>query len=230
MTLRTFDPTQIVYGGKSASGFKITCGKCSAVAKSHCNTFTGNARDQERLMSQWLEKRFAEMGWKVGDRSRDDRCPQCVAIAAPPPKVPPSGVLKGLESVGAAKAVMQPSPSDEAPREMDVDDRRLIFSAIDEVYLGKDKGYSDDWTDDKIAVKHGYPRAWVTEVREKFFGPTGRNEALNRQIDAANAEVARIMEQATHIARCAEDLKTHHGILIQTADRLRAEIQKAIAR
>lgn len=59
----------------------------------------------------------------------------------------------------------------EPPRDLNKEDRRLIFAKIDEVYL--DKSYSKDWTDKKVAIDLGVPVAWVARIREENFGPEG---------------------------------------------------------
>ena len=62
------------------------------------------------------------------------------------------------------------------------------------------------------------------------IGPTGRNEELNRQIAAATAEYDRIATEASRMFALAGELRVAGDSLRETADRLRAEIQKAIAR
>ena len=49
---------------------------------------------------------------------------------------------------------------------------------LDDVY--GDNAYGGAWTDTTVARDLNVPRAWVSEVREAFFGPEGSNPLLDR--------------------------------------------------
>ena len=78
----------------------------------------------------------------------------------------------------------------EPPREMNKEDRRLIFAKIDEVYL--DKSYSKDWDDKKVAVDLGVPLAWVARIREENFGPEGIGEEQQKTMAEARDLIKRL--------------------------------------
>lgn len=59
----------------------------------------------------------------------------------------------------------------EPPLEIGADDRRLIFGKLNEVYIDQDRGYSNGWSDERVATDMGVARAWVAKVRDEFFGP-----------------------------------------------------------
>ena len=72
-------------------------------------------------------------------------------------------------------------------------DRRIIFAKLEEIYIDEVKGYSGNWTDEKVSRDLGVPRAWVSEVREINFGPIRDNEQTRElilKIDAVSAEFA----------------------------------------
>lgn len=79
---------------------------------------------------------------------------------------------------------ISPGQKAEPPRELGRDERRLIFAEIDSVYLGPEDGYEGEWSDEKLALSLGVPRAWITTVREEFFGPEkGDNAKLKAALD-----------------------------------------------
>lgn len=74
--------------------------------------------------------------------------------------------------------ILSPELKAEPPRVMAIDDRRIVFEKIGDVYVDPKIGYSKDWTDQRIAVELGCPRAWVSEVREQFYGPEANQELV----------------------------------------------------
>ena len=98
----------------------------------------------------------------------------------------------------------------EPPREMSKDDRRIIFAKIDEVYVGEEKGYDAGWSDDRVAKDLGVPRAWVTSLREDFFGPAanmGALEEIIRQIDEKMKELQQVAAQAERLRERIDALR-----------------------
>lgn len=73
----------------------------------------------------------------------------------------------------------------EEPPTMSREDRRLIFAKIDEVYLDETTGYSDGWTDSRVAEDLGVPLAWVKTIRAENFGEERSNAALLANLEEA---------------------------------------------
>lgn len=73
---------------------------------------------------------------------------------------------------------LKPSPSETAPREMTRDDRRIIISKLDAVYLDSKRGYDSGWSDQKVSSDLGVPRKWVETIRAENFGDMGGNEEM----------------------------------------------------
>ena len=81
-------------------------------------------------------------------------------------------------ATASAEPAPQPAPQADPPPAMDREDRRIITEKLDDVY--GDRGYRGSWTDTTLARDLNVPRAWVSEVREAFFGPEGSNPLLDR--------------------------------------------------
>ena len=80
------------------------------------------------------------------------------------------------------------------PRQMSREDRRIIFEKLNEVYVDEKSGYSSPWTDEKVSVDLGVPRAWVSNVREEMFGPVGSNSDIDGALKAAGLLIAEIQK------------------------------------
>lgn len=112
------------------------------------------------------------------------------------------------------------------PRTMSRDDRKLIFAEIEGCYDKEAKRYMDGWHDERVAKALGahVPKAWVTEVREDFFGASGSNqqfdefaaqiaqvaeaeEKLRKMVAAANAEVESLQKRIEPLTRLARDVQ-----------------------
>jgi hypothetical protein len=79
------------------------------------------------------------------------------------------------------------APSEEPPRNMTRDDRRIIISKLDAVYLDAKRGYDAGWSDQKVATDLGVPRKWVEDIRAENFGDVGTNEEMNEFYEQAKA-------------------------------------------
>ena len=98
----------------------------------------------------------------------------------------------------------------EPPRQMQREDRRIIISKLDEVYIDESVGYSGDWSDERVAEDLGVPRAWVSTIREENFGPEVSEDdaaigALRTQHDAL---AARLKAQDEEHARLGAQIIT----------------------
>jgi hypothetical protein len=150
--------------------YRLTCGECGTEAE------LGRQNFGEEKALQLVPKKFAQKGWYVGARERDDRCPACLErvkasrAARPALHLVPSTP----ETPAPVEAPMSATPKPvvaEPPREMRRDDRRVIFAKLEEIYLDETRGYSAGWSDQRVAADLGVPRAWVSQIREENFGP-----------------------------------------------------------
>lgn len=211
MADRIFEFVKVKKGGKAVSALRITCARCGRQ-----DEFIQT--NERRLPNLAAAQKFRNIGWIVGATARKDVCPDCQQRKAP---------MKGEEVKQAEPARAEP------PREMSKDDRRIVFAKIDEVYVGEEKGYDAGWTDERVAKDLGVPRAWVTTIREEFFGPAANIselEGIISQIDekvkegeqvAARAERLRekldaLRDELTEIDRVS---KAHHASISLLRDR-----------
>jgi hypothetical protein len=74
---------------------------------------------------------------------------------------------------------------------MSRDDRRIIFARLNDVYVNERTGYSEQWTDKRVAEDLGVPRAWVSEVRDRDFGPD-HNAEFTEQVGVAKEVIAQV--------------------------------------
>lgn len=131
--------------------------------------------------------------------------------------------------------------ADDAPRAMDPDDRRLIFTKLNDVWAGKDVGYVVPWTDQAVAKDLGVPFGWVAEVRSQFFGEAKDNNEIREMLSEAHAVLEKIearAKEADQLRKDGADLiiraNTLNGSLVElrrTAEHLAhiaARIEKAI--
>lgn len=79
----------------------------------------------------------------------------------------------------------QPQQKAEPPRAMTRDERRLIWAKLEEVYLDERSGFTAGWTDERVAVDLGVPRAWISTIREENFGPDHSVE-VEKALSTAN--------------------------------------------
>ena len=103
-----------------------------------------------------------------------------------------------------------------SPRQPTREDRRRILDALDAHYIVQDQRYSKNFSDDTISAQLNLPRAWITEERDRAFGPD-RNEAalehanavaaLAEQFEALKNDAMKIAERAEELEREAKRLK-----------------------
>lgn len=111
-----------------------------------------------------------ERGWDM-DRKGKHKCPGC----------------KEKEKM-QADVRTNTGASEQPPRQMDAQDRRRVFRAVDEAYDDVNHRYVPGYTDETVAKNLGVPRKWVEIIREENFGPAG----VDPQIAAIITEVNRL--------------------------------------
>jgi len=185
---RAYTPQTIRYGGSLVSGVGIACFECKAVAthaRGQQRGYGADLRNEARRHTAYFER----LGWKVGLRPQDDRCPKCASKPKPFIKFDPYKLLEENKPMTTKIAEALKDHLD-APKPMSQADGRLIFAKLEEVYADEATGYTPGWTDQKVATDMGVPRAWVENVRKQFFGPEGDNPDIRKQVSDAKAILA----------------------------------------
>jgi hypothetical protein len=187
MSAREFKQCSLRYGDRFVAGIEVRC-PCGATAQHTRGSSKTNVGRKEEIQRyrNWFERE----GWTIGDRPRDDRCPKCTRAARAVPKltvVPKQE--KPMLSPSDRAAALAPAAS-KAPPEPSREDKRLINAKLDEVYDTNAQRYSGSWTDAKLAVDMGVPRAWVEKQRNDLYGPEGSNQEINSAVNEANAVLA----------------------------------------
>ena len=90
-----------------------------------------------------------------------------------------------------------------SPRQPSREEKRLIIMAIEDHYLGPDKGYSDGATDETVAKSLNVPVKWVAELREEFFGPI-----VNPEYAKIAAELGKLTERFDAHEREGRELRS----------------------
>lgn len=84
----------------------------------------------------------------------------------------------------------------EPPRSMTREDRRIVYNEIEGVYDTSGLCYRERWSDESVAKALNVPRAWVTAIRDEFFGPEIDEATAKRR-----AEIEAILHQNEAIAK-----------------------------
>lgn len=199
------DPTS-----RHRSGIRIQCADCNAEA-----FFAPNSGG--RFPPSAAETHFRRDGWTVGKGPRRDFCPKCTA--------------KQAEKQKGSNVVELPKLKAPEPRSMTRDDRRLIVAEIKGCWDEERARYMDGWHDERIAQTLGahVPKAWVTEVREDYFGESGSNEQFDefiKRLDHATDEMHRIEKETAALGTA------HSRVRKQVDDLalLAKEVRRAIGR
>lgn len=217
MSHRQFKTCSAEYGGKLVPGIEIACGKCGLVSRYPRGTYKGtfiapgSAEDAHHC-----EAIFKRNGWFVGKRPQEDRCPKCAAalgIEKPKTPAPPKNTVMEAKLKEAIAAHEAPKTAPQ-PREMTREEGRIIFAKLEEVYRDEKHGYQNDWSDHRVAADLNCPRAWVEEVRKKFFGPEGGND-----------EARKILAEAKALLTSAEQIRMEANKLIEFANEIGRKVE-----
>jgi hypothetical protein len=156
-------------------GYEFTCRKCGDTEFLKQNGHT------RRPPPEAIERWAANKGWSLGHNPNQDVCPECMKPKRRPrlTVVRPDPIIAVVAKEGAQmNKQLNPSLVDTTERQMSREDRRLIFSKLEEVYLDETRGYASGWGDQKVADHFGVPRAWIVTMRDENFGPARGNEDL----------------------------------------------------
>ena len=173
---------------------------------------------------------FRRRGWIVGRSRTHDRCPKCnprlgkakvhaavarIAVDLPakpvsPPEIPqPIPNIKGVEALPNLVTI-HPAPEVRQPTR---EDRRRIVEEISANYT--DIGYVGTASDATLAAKLNVPRAWVSAIRDEFFGPD-QNEATI----SLRADVQKLIQLASSLEDRAMTLAAEAEALRHDAERI----------
>lgn len=198
--MKCFDYAQIVIDGKPLRALRIVCAKCGKTEVVRVNTMSGAREGMDTKEHQFAARRFSEMGWEVGANSSRHRCPGCAVTD---------------EKQGETSMALNITPL--PVRQMTREDRRIIFEKLNEVYLDEKHGYSDDWTDKKVANDLGVPQAWVAQIRDENFGSIGTNASIDDDL----AKISQHIEEMRKVAKALNERA-------DTLERKMVDIRKAV--
>lgn len=205
MAERIFDFVKTTHDGRALSAFRIDCHHDGCKAH-QLMVQTGAKRMPPTAATQYFRKH----GWLVGRTARQDRCPDHHRQRRANPKV----------------SIMD-KPQAAEPRTMTREDRRIIMAKLDDVYASETDGYVAPWTDSAVARDLGVPRAWVSEMREEFYGPAMSNAEFDEFLEKASP----VIEQCRQLIRNASAQLDEARRLSGRADeleRIAKQIEKEI--
>ena len=180
----------------------IRCSTCQRTAKT--------AEDPARPIGMSRACRaFAGAGWRVAAQRSADQCPQCVAGLTKSPKRSAKPIAKPKSQPMTASPSVAPAITAAPPRQPTREDRRRIQSALDEAYDDEAGCYRGSGSDRAIAERLDIPRAWVSEERERAYGPDRcESDAQDLAKVQLISQLAAILEtRAMEIAAEAEALR-----------------------
>ncbi|WDR05530.1 hypothetical protein PSQ90_14815 [Devosia rhodophyticola] len=114
--------------------------------------------------------------------------------------------------------VLKPGTGIEPPRQMVLEDRRLIFAKLEEVYVDERTGYCADWNDARVGIDMNVPRKWSRKSAKPtsgqnawpIQGAAGAGVELNEPLVAAKAHrnmIMNIVNQHQRVAKQIEDAR-----------------------
>jgi hypothetical protein len=197
---RLFRLKSEMVGDRRVAVHRITCvcGHTTTVSSSH----GGNP-----LPPEAVARHFRLRGWEVSDREGSDLCATCVENRKKARRTsrlklvddkakdaaPEEALDLAAQAIEAMKEPTVAEPAKElltpeaqpaaAQREMTREDRRIIFAAINDVYLDADRGYKPGMTDARVAEAFGVPLQWVSDLRTEMFGPSGESVEVREMLD-----------------------------------------------
>ncbi|AHC30598.1 hypothetical protein CC53_gp181 [Rhizobium phage vB_RleS_L338C] len=163
-----FRTITVAHDGKHRTAFEIACCKCVKTMTVIRPTHLRQAKRIE-VENKTVASAMEEAGWTYKNGFRRCMCPDHPKITAIEESAPVAAVTREIAQKEEEKEA--------APfRQPDLRQRRQILEDLDMVY-DVDKGcYKKGNNDDTIAKKRNYPRKWVVDIREQFFGLNEKSE------------------------------------------------------
>ncbi|MGY8665718.1 hypothetical protein Q3C01_25625 [Bradyrhizobium sp. UFLA05-109] len=213
-----FEHTSVPYGedGRLVRGIIARCGapNCEAAVPLPVNLMANGRGMDSNIEWQFIARKLEQKGWRIGKTATAHRCPKCFSAAKF------SAIRKSGEKPVVNKTEQPLQVVQENARVMTREDRRIIFEKLNDVYIDGKVGYGRGWTDEKVALDLGVPRAWVKLLREENFGDEVGNEEIHEQLAEAKTALAEMRKLEPDMRR-----------LLALADKIEkslAEIQKVL--
>lgn len=221
---------RLVEGGARVIHVGIPCSKCGRI-------------DWAKAPNAGFGRRiFKNRGWLIGARAGKHVCPACHAprrpdlspaqkraaycriegvapAAAPIPAPDPVNPVMAEKLAPVLAALINPQEppamAAEPPRQPTQADNRRILDALTAHYDEELQRYRKAFSDAALAEALAVPRAWIADVRERFYGPDVNEAAAERDakvahaLDLADAAVNRLAEMALEAEKIATDLRQH---------------------
>ncbi|MCA1530764.1 hypothetical protein [Bradyrhizobium yuanmingense] len=169
-------------------GIIARCGApgCEAEIPLPVNTMQNTRGADAEVEWRFIARKLGAKGWHVGRSRTAHRCPRCLNAA----KFSSIRKAEAMQNGNAMNDKLKVEKDN--MRVMTREDRRIIFEKLNEVYLNDKVGYGDGWTDEKLAVDLGVPRAWVKLIRDENFGDEVGNENIREQIKEARELMSQV--------------------------------------
>jgi len=196
-------------GNPPAAAYKFTCSKCGKEESLPLGSKSGG------IPLALVKQRMLHKGWEIGNRASSDICPQCLSSHNKKSKEP----KKENNVVNFIKA--------EEPPTMTREDRRLIFAKIDEVYLDENTGYSNDWTDQRVADDLGVPVAWVRNIRAENFGEERSNSAVLKQLEEAKEVLSQAKKLHDQAKADIVKMSTHAQSIMAEFNKVQSQLTRS---
>lgn len=178
---------------------RLQCSECPAMLEINDN---GNVE----LPPDVVRRKAVQQHWVVGKNRSADVCPDCNDRI----------IRRRRAELKKGPAVTAFPKTVEEPRKMEVDDRRIVFAKLAEVWAGKDAGYATPWTDQAVAKDLGVPLAWVVEIRSSMFGEARDNSEIRDFLERSSklladanmtlAEAQKLRDEASKVTIAANSL------------------------
>ena len=127
---------------------------------------------------------------------------------------------QGPVSVAPANIIEEPAVAiADPPRQPTRDDRRRILGALDAHYLVQSQCYAASFTDEALAQTLKVPRAWVTEERDRAYGPPENEADAQKAVELAEliAKLPALRDEAMAAAEAALNAATRIDNLLAEA-------------
>lgn len=195
---RQFQITRRPYGDNGHRPFaRITCSTCGAHDDLNAMAHGGSI-----LPDTVIRNKFQERGWEISSRDNRDRCGECVRR---------DRTSKPQRKPDMENKVVPITPANQQARTPGFDDNRIIYEKLTDVYVNDKVGYSNGWSDQKVATDLGVPRKWVEDIRAQFFGKLASNSGVQEFV----AEFESVKREAALAFARVENLQVQIDALIK---------------
>lgn len=233
---QAFEHVSLPYGdeGRRMPGILAPCGTCDHKGQLVVNTIGNTGGDDSEIEWNFIARKLQAKGWHIGRRRQDHRCPRCLnleilnkaqhkeAVMNAPTPIKPAVTNAALAAAPPASPLTMASIA-KSDRSMSRGDKTAIYDMLKEVYVSDKIGYADGYSDQKLAEALGVPRAWVSTIRDEFFGEEITSENIRERVKEAHELLAKIKLLVPHF----EEAKKLFG-LADTMERELAQIVKVL--